>query len=134
MQGLTESRFHMWRVIIALAYEADVLTPKKQQELRDIFSDIPFSVIQKEQLEIDIATPQSFDNFLSKVTAVQDRRDCIRYAKEIFWSDGLLGGYEQELLQKLEHDVTHNFNILDIMKGVRHNIDPESFNLPPKDK
>lgn len=133
MQGLTESRFHMWRVIIALAYGSSVVSPEKQKELRAIFKDVPFNMLQKEQIEVDMAAPRRPDVLLPKVTELRDRRDCIRYVKEIFWQDGLLGGYEQELLKKLEHEVSYDFDIVNMMKGVRPNIDPNDFDLPPKE-
>ncbi len=101
-EGLSASRFYMWRAIVAMAHADGVVTPHELQFLQDSLKDISLSTGQMEILKKDIKFPQDIHVMFSQITDARDRRNFFKLARILSWSDGDFDAQERKILESLE--------------------------------
>lgn len=101
-KGVTESRFYMWRAVVAMVHADGVVTPHELAFVNDYMRDIHLS---EEQLEIvgeDLHTPQDVYHMFSQIEDRQDRIDFFALARALSWCDGDYDGQEKIIIEQLE--------------------------------
>ena len=95
--GVTNSRFYMWRAVVAMVHADGVVTPHEVTFVNDYIYDIDLS---KEQLAVigqDLQTPQDVYGMFSRITDKQDKKDFFALARALSWCDGDYDGQEKRL-------------------------------------
>ncbi|AGH97595.1 tellurite resistance TerB family protein [Micavibrio aeruginosavorus] len=100
-QDMSDSRFHMWRAIFAMAHADSVVTNEERAFMYKILTEEPLSAIQRAQLERDISAPQSIPDMFAKITDPDDRSQFFYFARMLVWTDGDFGAQEQKILLEL---------------------------------
>ena len=103
---VSESRFNMWRAVIALAHADHIVTPEEREFIQQKLDKIDFSPEQANQLREDLQTAQPVSEILPHITEPQDRSMLIYYGRLLVWSDGEYDAQEERLLRMLKNDVT----------------------------
>lgn len=123
--SMSESRFYMWRCIIALAHADGTITPPERETIWDALEgEELLSREQREQLDADMDTPRSVDDLLGKVRDGADRQDLLIKARELLWSDDIMGGMEERMMRHLRISVNYGFDINELMREARGDFDP----------
>lgn len=123
--AMPDSRFHMWRCIVALAHADGTVTPPERETIWDALEgEEPLSREQREQIDADMDTPHSVDDLLGKVREGQDRKDLLIKARELLWSDDIMGDMEERMMRRLRNTVNYGFDINELMREARGDFDP----------
>lgn len=104
-QGVSPSRFYMWRAVFAMAHADGVVTPHEIDFLHNQMRDIPFSDGQLQTLAGDLGAAQDIHVMFRQITNPQDRADFFKFARVLSWSDGDYDAQEQHILETLEQDM-----------------------------
>lgn len=99
---MTESRFHMWRAIFALAHADEKVTLEERQFLEDVLRREPFNDEQKVLLKADIKNPQDIGRMFKGITDQIDRSAFFYFARLLCWCDGDFAKQEQQIILKLK--------------------------------
>ncbi len=105
--ALPESRFAMWRTVVALIHADGVVSPHEIYFIREYTKDVPMSAAQKAVIHHDIKTPQNIYDLFSYITQAQDKQDFFILARILCWSDGDFQKQEKAILSMLEH-ISHD--------------------------
>lgn len=116
--NLSDSKFYMWRAIVALVYADGKKYSEEEEFLEKYFKALPLSADQKATLESDMVTPADLDECFAKITEPADRSQFIYFARLLFHSDGDFDITEEELLGKLKGSVTQQVDMDKVMKEV----------------
>ena len=98
----TESRFNMWRSVVAMAHADGVVTSHELSFINDYIKDIEFS---KEQLDIigdDLRNPKDIKTSFDKILEPQDQKDFFALARALSWCDGDYDAQEKSIIDFLE--------------------------------
>ena len=108
MSGLKESRFNMWRAVVAMMHADNVVRPHEVNFILENTKGLPLSEEQRQILTADIRTAQPIDNVFHKITSRSDKEDFFHLARAMAWADGDLSNTEADLLKHLEGLHLHN--------------------------
>ena len=100
-QGLSDSRFNMWRAIFAMAHADHVVTNEERAFMYKVLTEEPLSTAQRAQLERDISAAQSIPDMFAKISDADDRSQFFYFARMLVWSDGDFGAQEQKIMLEL---------------------------------
>ncbi len=101
MSNLSESRFHMWRAVFALAH-ADGHVSDEERRFMDIYlSRLPVTPEQKQTLQDDITRAQDVGVMFGKITAEKDADDFFNFARLLVWCDGDFGEQEKRIMDMM---------------------------------
>lgn len=114
-RDISDSRFNMWRAVVALTHADDVVMPEEKEFIRRFYNTVPFTNEQKHQLEAELRKPQDITEIFTKITDHRDRAELIYFARMMFWSDGDYALQEAEILKKLKIDVLDKLDIDTLM-------------------
>lgn len=123
-EGVSESRFYMWRAVVAMVHADGVVTPHELAFVNDYMRDINLSPEQLEEIGQDLQTPQDVYDMFSRVKDREDRKDFFALARALSWCDGDYDGQEKIIIEQLEkiHLSEENVSLLaesrDIFKEV----------------
>lgn len=112
---ISDSRFHMWRAVVALTHADKVVMPEEKEFIRRFYNTVPFTNAQKHQLEAELRAAQDVAEIFPQITDARDRAELIYFARMMFWSDGDYARQEAEILKKLKVEVLENLEIDDLM-------------------
>lgn len=100
--GVSDSEFHVWRALFALAYSDGVLTKEEISFSAEILAEVPFSEEQENIIRGDIVTPRDPVEMFSKVMDEEDQKIFFKYAYQLVWIDGHYDDKERKIMTKLE--------------------------------
>ena len=122
---MSESRFYMWRCIVALAHADGTVTPPEREMIWDALErEELLSKEQREEIMGDMDTPRSVDDLLGRVREGQDRQDLLIKARDLLWRDEIMGGMEERMMRRLRNTVNYGFDINEMMREARDDFDP----------
>lgn len=99
---LTESRFSMWRALIALAHADGVVMPHELDFITRSSSAETISDEQKVILQADLETAQDVSALFKQITHSGDRKEFFAMARSLCWSDGDFDEQERHILDHLK--------------------------------
>ncbi len=102
MQGLTESRFNMWRAVVAMAHVDDVVKPHEIHFILENTQNVPMTEEQRSMLAGDLRNPAPMQDLFDKISHPRDKEDFFHLARAICWSDGDFDESEQAMLRQLQ--------------------------------
>lgn len=117
--GVSESKFNMWRAVFAMAHADGIVTGEEEELLREFLSNTGFSDEQKNVLERDIMIPQQAGDFFHEITEQSDRDRFFYYARLISWCDGDFGKQEKQILDNLKisaEEISKNNELTESLK------------------
>lgn len=100
-RGVSDSVFHMWRTVFALAHADNVISNEEIRFMAEAIEDVAFSGWQRDILKKDIAEPQDPVLMFEQIESPRDRMEFFNFAHKIVWSDGDYGREEQAIMRKL---------------------------------
>lgn len=113
--GVTDSQFHMWRTLFALAHVDRYVSNDELRFMAEVLEDIPFSEEQKNILAQDIKTPQDVFEMYCKIENDTDRVEFFRFAHDMVWADGDFGPEEQKIMLKLQQEQVRRTDVGDLV-------------------
>ena len=99
--SLTDSRFHMWRTVFALAHADGQVTDQERRFMQIYLSRVPADFRQKEILQKDVAQAQDVAVMFAKITVEKDVEDFFNFARLLVWCDGDFGAQESQIMERL---------------------------------
>lgn len=101
-EEITESRFYMWRAVVALAHADGVVVPEEEALIENYLSHVAFTDEQKSILREDLKTPQSPYDMYEKITDRTDQAEFFQFARILVWCDGDLDRQEDQIFKHLQ--------------------------------
>lgn len=101
-QGLSNSRFFMWRAVVAMVHADGVVTPHELSFINNHIRDIDLSPAHLGIIGEDLATPQDVYDMFSYIVDAQDKRDFFALARALSWCDGDFAAQEKLIIKHLE--------------------------------
>lgn len=125
-EGLTESRFFMWRTIFAMAHADDDVSPGEIRFMAEALEDLELSEEQYATLKNDIHEAQPIEEMFKKVTESADQALFFSFAREMVWADGDFSPDEQELLMRLQRLHLEFVNVDDLVGSIELEFEDDS--------
>lgn len=123
--GMSDSRFHMWRAVFAMAHADDVVTVEEKKYLKDILNGESFNEEQKSILERDIDTAQDIAEMFLKIEDQNDRSQFFYHARMLVWSDGDFGEQEQKIIMRLKQNHVRTVDFNEILENLDLSLDED---------
>jgi hypothetical protein len=98
---LTDSRFAMWRAVIAVMHLDKIVMPHEVNYALKCLKNVPLSDEQRQILLDDMVSPVALEDVFNEITHPQDCADFFRYARELSWADGEMTAVEEQMISKL---------------------------------
>lgn len=99
-EGITESRFYMWRAVVAMVHADGVVADEEREFVEHYLENVPFSNEQIDILRADLEEAQDIGEMLSKVTDREDQGQFFQFSRLLIWCDGDLDEQEQKILDE----------------------------------
>jgi hypothetical protein len=100
--GVSESRFYMWRAVVAMVHADGVVTPHELSFVNDHVNAIRLSGAQTKIIGEDLKTPQDAYDMFARIYENQDKRDFFALARALSWCDGDFASQEENIIKHLE--------------------------------
>ena len=122
---LNESRFYMWRAVVAMIHADDVVTPHELSFIQDTMKGLELSAGQHDIIRQDIETPQLIHEMFGKIADIDDRKEFFALARALSWCDGDFDAQEEKILEYLEqsHNMAEYHNIMDESRDIVNEIE-----------
>lgn len=108
--GISDSRFFMWRAIVAMAHADKIIEPEEREMVENYLDKVPFSKKQREVLLADLQKQKDVALMFEMVTDPEDRSAFFQFARMMVWSDGDLDAQEKKILDHLEKSQMNSLN------------------------
>jgi uncharacterized membrane protein YebE (DUF533 family) len=115
---ITDSRFHMWRAVFAMAHVDGKITTEEREFAQKYLTNAPFSEPQKEQLARDLDQPQNVGEMLMHVTEMEDQADFFQFSHMLAWKDGEYAPQEHNLIERFNSEQMQRFNKAQITQAL----------------
>lgn len=99
--SISESRFNMWRAVVAMIHADEVVKPHEINFVLQSTRDLPFTNEQRGILSADIHTRSDIHEFFGKITNPKDKLDFFHLARAAAWADGDFDEREERLIARL---------------------------------
>jgi uncharacterized membrane protein YebE (DUF533 family) len=99
--SLSESRFNMWRAVVAMVHADEIVQPHEINFILENTKTLPLSKEQFEILTEDLRTPADIESHFRKITLPRDKEDFFHLARAIAWSDGEFDETEKAMLHRI---------------------------------
>lgn len=100
-EGISESRFHMWRAVFAMAHADHVISGAEWAFMENYLRHVPFSPEQRAVLRQDMEEAQIPGEMFSRITEPEDQGAFFQFARELVWCDGDLAAQEAAIKERL---------------------------------
>jgi len=118
-QNITESRFQMWRTLIALTHADHKVTAEERDFFIRRFDAVGFSDDQKRAIESELNNKQDVVALFDSITDKQDRGNLIYFARLLFWCDGEFAEQEELILKSLHSSVIDKIDLQEALQSSR---------------
>lgn len=113
--SLSDSRFNMWRGVVAFAHADGVVEDSERDFITKFFNTVAFTEDQKEQLLYELDHAQDINEIFPLITDKGDRGELILFARLMCTADGDFHEQEQEIVQIIHEDVLSKLDLDNIM-------------------
>ena len=124
-KNVSDSEFHMWRTIFALAHADHVITPEERKFMTQALESLSLSEGQREVLEDDMEWPHDIGEMFLGITDQRDRSRLFYVARLLLWSDGDFDEKEQKILIDLARVHYKTVDVGEMMKRVEMELEDE---------
>lgn len=118
VKEIDDSKFNMWRAIVALVHADGKQHPDEDQFLSETFSKLPFTTQQRQTLEQDLKSSKDVEKFYDKISLPADRSYFIYFARLLFWSDGDFHRQEEAIFSRLHSKTMSKVDLENVMHSV----------------
>ncbi len=101
-EGVSQSRFYMWRAVIAMVHADHVVTIEEKELAESYLDNVPFSEEQLGVLRQDLLHAQGIEGMFSKITDPMDQGEFFGFARLMVWCDGDFDRQEEEIFNCLK--------------------------------
>lgn len=101
MTSLSDSRFHMWRAVFALAHADGHVSDAERRFMEIYLSRLQLTHEQRQVLTADITQAQDVASMFSKITGEKDAEDFFNFARLLVWCDGDFDEQEKRIMEML---------------------------------
>lgn len=108
--GISDSRFHMWRAVVALAHADGRIAPEEKDLVNGYLAHVPFTSEQKEILQDDMTEPQDMVEMFDRISAPEDQGEFFEFARMMNWCDGDYDSQEEKIFERLKSTQMHRVN------------------------
>lgn len=98
---LSNSRFNMWRAVVAMIHADGIVTPHEIDFVNRHILDLSLSEGQLKTIQTDVQTPQDVYGMFVMIEAPEDKRDFFVLARALSWCDGDMDKQEERILDTL---------------------------------
>lgn len=116
--NMTDSRFNMWRCLVALVHADHRISPEEKEFFTKRFDKLRLSEEQKSILLNELQNPQKVEDIFNKITDREDKATLIYFARLLFWSDGEFAKQEEKILKHLHASVISGIDVKQVMQDV----------------
>lgn len=117
--GISESRFNMWRAVVALVHADNEVTQEERDLVENYIRNISFSEEQKSVLREDLEHSQDIGEIFSLITAKEDQAEFFDFARVVSMADGTIDQQEEEIFEKLKSIQMGRINEEELRQMVR---------------
>lgn len=110
---VSESRFYMWRGVVAIAHADGVVTPHEISFINKFMAETPFSKAQRDIIGEDLRNPKHAHDMFANITSKKDKTDFFSLARALSWCDGDFDEQEKVIIERLERE-----NLIDENKAL----------------
>lgn len=103
-QTLTDSRFAMWRAIIALAHADGIVMPSEEEFGARYMDRTGASDAQRDILRQDLLSAHDPGTLFAQITRPEDKADFFQFARALLWCDGDFAAQEAAIIERLQTD------------------------------
>jgi len=132
--SMTESRFNMWRAVIAMAHADGVVTGDERDLVEKYIGKLPLSEGQKVTLRADLQQEQDVNAMLAAVSEPSDQADFFQFAQMIVNVDGDRAQQEQAIVEKLTSKQMSKFSKEEITQNLRQGRMAAQFRLATEEE
>ena len=124
-QGLSESRFYMWRAVVAMVHADGVVTPHELSFINDYVKELDFSIAQLDIIGEDLREPQQAHDMFAKIAEREDKKDFFALARALSWCDGDYDAQEKFIIDHLEQEnfIVENKELLNESREVMNEVE-----------
>ncbi|HEY0901568.1 MAG TPA: hypothetical protein VGD95_05540 [Micavibrio sp.] len=101
MTSLSESRFHMWRAVFALAHADGHVSEEERRFMEIYLSRLSLTDAQHQLLRADITQAQDVAHMFASITVEKDVEDFFNFARLLVWCDGDFDEQEKRIMEML---------------------------------
>lgn len=101
-EHISDSRFNMWRAVVAMVHADGVVTPHELAFVNDHVRELNLSEGQLQTVSQDLQTPQDVYEMFAHISDVEDKKDFFALARALSWCDGDFAKQEQHIIECLE--------------------------------
>lgn len=101
-EGVSESRFYMWRAVIALVHADHVVTLEEKELAESYLGNVDFSEEQVAILREDLLEAQDIEEMFNNITDPVDQGEFFGFARLMVWCDGDFDRQEEEIFSRLK--------------------------------
>jgi uncharacterized membrane protein YebE (DUF533 family) len=112
-QELNNSRFNMWRAVVAMAHADGVVTLPELSFINEYLKEINLSSSQREVIGEDLRNAQDIIVLFSQITEQQDQVDFFALARALSWSDGDFDAQEKKIIKRLEGQMLDKWEVIE---------------------
>lgn len=117
-EEISESRFYMWRAVVAMIHADEVVKPHEINFIFESTKNVPFNAEQRQIVSEDIETPRDIQEMFGKITNPRDKEEFFHLARAVAWSDGDLDVREESILKHFKmQELKKNSDDMKIMSG-----------------
>lgn len=118
--GMSDSRFHMWRAVFAMAHVDGNVTQEEVDFARNYLDRAMFSDAQKVVLSGDLIERQSVGEMLAFVSDPADQSDFFQFSQMLAWADGDYSAQEKVLVDRVSGEQMAKFSKDDVAQNLRN--------------
>ena len=116
---LTESKFHIWRTLFAVAHADNIVTDEEVKFMVHVVDEVEFSDEQSEILKDDLHNAKNAEAMFMNITDQEDREQFFDLAHELVWVDGEFDEQEQTVMVKLHKMHIKSTNVDTLIGNVK---------------
>lgn len=102
IEGLSESKFAMWRGVIFMIHADNVVTPQEISFINDCLKDTELSPLQLFIIAEDLKNPKNPQEIFDQITNPEDKKNFFKLARAVSWCDGDFAKQERHIIDVLE--------------------------------
>ncbi len=137
-EKVTESQFHIWRALFAVAHADNIVTNEEIKFMAHVMDEVDFSEAQSEMLKDDLHNAKDAESMFVQITKQEDRELFFELARDLVWVDGDFDEQEQTMMVKLHKMHIKEINVDKLVGNVsmelEEDITPQENNPVPEQK